>query len=226
MHHYCYVSISLSAFRVWKKDMQIIKFVNCDGAQPANFTEYPSYEKTTNFITSTSIALRRQPRLLSSSSKLYFQLSSRWPHHDDRMRLGLKLHLSLRLKPIRSPSVLLFGAMKIFLTLFNIQNVSDFTFIGYSASNYQWPTLKNHVGTWYRCCLFLELNLKHNLQIWMRNANSVKPKKSELFNFFFAHNLDIATNCESQFTRNRDPQCLVILCTVQMVTNSAMESCF
>jgi hypothetical protein len=36
----------------------------------------------------------------------------------------------------------------------------------------------------------------------MCNANSVKSKKSEL-NFFFAYNLDIAANCESQFTLNR-----------------------
>jgi hypothetical protein len=60
----------------------------------------------------------------------------------------------------------------------------------------------------------------------MCNANSVKPKKSELFNFFFAYNLDIAANCESQFAPNTDPQCLVIVCAVQIVTNSAMESCF
>ena len=37
----------------------------------------------------------------------------------------------------------------------------------------------------------------------MCNANSVKPKKSELSNFFFAYNLDIAANCESQFAPNR-----------------------
>jgi hypothetical protein len=76
----------------------------------------------------------------------------------------------------------LFGAVKTFLTLFNIQN----TFISSSASNYQWPTVKNHVGTWYRCCLFLEFSLNHNLHILVCKANSVKPKKSELSNFFFA----------------------------------------
>lgn len=59
----------------------------------------------------------------------------------------------------------------------------------------------------------------------MQNANSVKPKKSKLFNFFFAYNLDIVAGCESKLTPNTDPHYVVILCTVQTVTNSAMESC-
>jgi len=37
----------------------------------------------------------------------------------------------------------------------------------------------------------------------MCNANSVKLKKSELSNFFFEYNLDIAANCKSQFAPNR-----------------------
>lgn len=37
----------------------------------------------------------------------------------------------------------------------------------------------------------------------MCNANSIKPKKSELSIFFFAYNLDIAANCELQFAPNR-----------------------
>jgi hypothetical protein len=37
----------------------------------------------------------------------------------------------------------------------------------------------------------------------MCNANSIKPKKLEISNFFFAYNLDVAANYESHFAQNR-----------------------
>jgi hypothetical protein len=130
------ITMSLLAYLLFQYEivLQLIKFVNCEEAQTANFTEYPSLkEKDQLYYINVSHTLRRQPLLLSSSSKLYFQLSSRRRHRNDRMRTGLKQHLNLRLKLIRRLSILLFGAVKTFLTLFNIQN----TFISSSASNYQ-----------------------------------------------------------------------------------------
>jgi hypothetical protein len=68
-------------------------------------------------------------------------------------------------------------------------------------------------------------SINHDLRMVVWNANSVKPKKSELANLLFVNNLDIAATSESKLALE-DSQCLVIVCTTQIETNSVVQSCF
>ena len=104
--------------------------------------------------------------------------------------------------------------------------MSDSTLISSWVSYDQWSPLKNHGGTWCYCFLFLEFNLNHNLRKVGWNTNSVILKKSELDDFLLVINLDIAATGEQNSHQNTDSECLVIVCTVQIGTNSVMESCF
>jgi hypothetical protein len=60
--------------------------------------------------------------------------------------------------------------------------------------------------------------------VW--NDNSVTPKQYELANFLYVHNLDITATSESKQHQKRDSQCLIIVCAVQIGTNSVVVSCF
>ena len=134
------------------------KCVNCGGVEPGNFTDCRSQ---TQQLSSLHRRLSRDTKPTTSALQLKqahfiaFKPPASPPRlHTTSVQTASQLLTSTDPQSLSS----LLDTVKSFISLFNIKNLSHCTPISSSAPNDQRSPLKNHSGTWWCCCLFLEFN--------------------------------------------------------------------